>query len=78
MQQSLSFLVNCVHVGVIMYFNFPNPDQFKDFTKLLIEVEDKSDLYSENSNLMEMIKNLNMKLNDFYEENFEATSGKDE
>ena len=63
---------------MIMYFNFPNPNQFKDFTKLLIEVEDKSDLYSETSNLMEMIKNLNMKLNEFYEENLDAISGKDE
>ena len=34
-------------------------------TKLLLEVEDKSDVYSENSNLMEMIKNQNMKLAEF-------------
>ena len=56
-------LVDWEHVGVSMYFDYPN--QFKDFTKLLLEVEDKSDVYSENSNLMEMIKNLNMKLAEF-------------
>ena len=57
-------LVDLEHVGVSMYFDYPN--QFKDFnTKLLLEVEDKSDVYSENSNLMEMIKNLNMKLAEF-------------
>ena len=56
-------LVDWEHVGVSMYFDYPN--QFKDFTKLLLEVEDKSDVYSENSNLMEIIKNLNMKLAEF-------------
>ena len=56
-------LVDWEHVGVSMYFDYPN--QFKDFTKLHLEVEDKSDVYSENSNLMEMIKNLNMKLAEF-------------
>ena len=57
-------LVDWEHVGVSMYFDYPN--QFKDFTtKLLLEVEDKSDVYSENSNLMEMIKNQNMKLAEF-------------
>ena len=70
-------LVDWEHVGVSMYFDYPN--QFKDFTKLHLEVEDKSDVYSENSNLMEMIKNLNMKVAEFYEENFDATSAeKDE